>query len=120
MAFGGVLGIWLGGVVAGRYGWRAAFVALGVPGFLLARLASGLREPRRRPPPTIRATVKSWYARGRVGAHEALRLGAPLIWLTLAGAALSGVLDVFEGLPRVLDTAGFSACGGTGIVWTGF
>src|SRR5207249_8828234 len=78
MAFGGVLGIWLGGVLAERYGWRAAFVALGVPGFLLALFASRLREPRRQAPPTIRATVKSWYARGRVGAHEALRLGAPL------------------------------------------
>src|SRR6266550_4221943 len=77
-------------------------------------------EPRRRPPPTIRATVKSWYARGRVGAHEALRLGAPLIWLTLAGAALSGVLDLFDGLPRGLDTAVFSACVSIGIVWTVF
>jgi len=120
MAFGGVLGIWLGGVLAERYGWRAAFVALGVPGFLLALLASRLREPRRRPPPPIRATVKSWYARGRVRAHEALRLGAPLIWLTLAGAALSGVLDLFDGLPRGLDTAVFSACVSIGIVWTVF
>src|SRR6266568_7093021 len=118
MAFGGVLGIWLGGVLAERYGWRAAFVALGVPGFLLALLASRLREPRRQAPPTIRATVKSWYARGRVGAHEALRLGAPLIGLTLAGAALSTVLDVFEGLPRGLDTAVFAACVSIGIVWT--
>src|SRR5207244_1144266 len=98
-----------GGVAAERYGWRAGFVALGVPGLLLALLASRLREPRRRPPPTIRATVKSWYARGRVGAHEALRLGAPPIWLTLAGAVLSGVLDLFDGLPRGLDTAVFSA-----------
>ncbi len=118
MAFGGVLGIWLGGVLAERYGWRAAFVALGVPGFLLALLASRLREPRRQAPPTIRATVKTWYARGRVGAHEALRLGAPLIGLTLAGAALSAVLDVFEGLPRGLDTAVFAACVSIGIVWT--
>ena len=112
------LGIWLGGVLAGRYGWRAAFVALGAPGFLFALLASRLREPRRRPPPTIRATVESWYARGRVGAREGLRLGTPLIWLTLAGAALSGVLDLIEGLPRGLDTALFAACVSIGIVWT--
>src|SRR5207249_6627992 len=118
MAFGGVLGIWLGGVLAERYGWRAAFVVLGVPGFLLALLASRLREPRRRPPPTIRATVEGWYARGRVGAREALRLGAPLMWLTLAGTVLSGALDRFDGLPRGLDTAVFSACVSIGIVWT--
>src|SRR2546428_7968368 len=118
MAFGGVLGIWLGGVLAERYGWRAAFVALGAPGFRLALLGSRLREPRRRPPPTIRATVESWYARGRVGVREALRLGAPLIWLVLAGAALSGALDLFQGLPHGLDTAVFAACVSIGIVWT--
>src|SRR6266550_4037556 len=73
-----------------------------------------------RPGCASRAGVKSWYARGRVGAHEALRLGAPLIWLTLAGAALSGVLDLFDGLPRGLDTAVFSACVSIGIVWTVF
>jgi len=95
-------------------------VALGVPGFLLALLASRLREPRRRPPPTIRVTVESWYARGRVGARAALRLGAPLMWLTLAGAALSGLLDLFVGQPRGIDTAVFSACVSIGIVWTVF
>ena len=118
MAFGGVLGIWLGGVLAQRYGWRAAFVVLGVPGFLLALLASRLREPRRGPPGTVRATVLDWYQRGRVGAREALRFGAPLLWLTVAGAALSGILDLFDGLPRGLDTAAFSASVSVGIIWT--
>jgi MFS family permease len=118
MAFGGVLGIWLGGVLAERYGWRAAFVALGAPGFVLAVLASRLREPSRRPPGTIRATVSNWYNRGRVGAREALRVGAPLAWLSVAGAALSGVLDLFETLPRGLDTAVFSACVSAGAIWT--
>src|SRR5258708_37948637 len=117
MAFGGVLGIWLGGVLAELYGWRAAFVALGVPGFPLALLASRLREPRRRPPPTIRATVVNWYARGLVGAREALRLGAPLIWLTLAGAALSGAFDLFDGLPRGLDTPVFAAFVSIALLW---
>src|SRR5256886_11990800 len=46
MAFGGVLGIWLGGVLAEHYGWRAAFVVLGVPGFLLAILASDRKSTR--------------------------------------------------------------------------
>src|SRR5438552_15299835 len=120
MAFGEVIGIWHGGVLAARYGYRVAFVALGARCFLLALLASRTHEPRRRPPPAIRATVEGWYARGRVGAREALRLGALLIWLTLAGAALSGVLDRFEGLPRGLDTAMFAACVSIGIVWTVF
>jgi len=113
-----VLGIWLGGVLAERYGWRTAFVALGVPGFLLALLASRLREPRGRPPATIRATVQSWYTRGRVGAREAVRLAAPLIGLTLAGAGVSGALDLFLARPGGLDTAVFAACVSIGIVWT--
>jgi len=47
MAFGGVLGIWLGGVLAERYGWRAAFVALGAPGILLgvARVPAARAAP---------------------------------------------------------------------------
>lgn len=118
MAFGGVLGIWLGGVLAQSYGWRTAFVAMGVPGVLLALLASRLREPRRRPPPTIRTAIESWLARGRSHAREALRLGAPLIWLTLVGAALSGVLELVRGLPPGLDTAVFGACVSLGVVWT--
>src|SRR2546422_9172825 len=40
--------------------------------------------------------------------------------ITLVGAALSGVLDLFDGLPRGLDTAVFSACVSIGIVWTVF
>src|SRR5207302_10268926 len=99
-------------------GWRAAFVALGVPGFVLALLASRLREPQRRPLATIRATVEGWYARGRARARQALRLGKPLIWLTLAGVALSSALDVFQGLPPGLDTAVFAACVSIGVVWT--
>jgi len=118
MAFGGVLGIWLGGVLAERHGWRFAFVALGIPGFLLALLASRLREPRRRPPPTIRATVESWYARGRARLGQARQLGKPLIWLTLAGAGLSGVFAAVPGLPSGLDTAAFAACVSVGVVWT--
>ncbi len=118
MTFGGVLGIWLGGVLAERYGWRAAFVALGVPGFILALLASRLREPQRRAPPSIRATVEGWYDRGRVRARQALVLARPLIWLTLTGAVLSSALDMFRGLPPGLDTAVFGACVSAGIIWT--
>src|SRR3989441_8315066 len=119
MAFGGVLGIWLGGGLAERYGWRTAFVALGVPRFLLPLLASPLRGLRGRPPAAIRATVQSWYTRGRVGAREAVRLAAPLIGLTLARAGGSGPPDLVLAPPGGLDTAVFAACVSIGIVWTG-
>jgi MFS family permease len=45
---GGLIGLGLGGLIADAYGWRAAFLAAGVPGLLLAALsATTLREPRR-------------------------------------------------------------------------
>jgi MFS family permease len=115
MALGGVLGIWLGGVLAERYGWRAAFVAMGAPGVVLALLASRLREPRRRAPAPIITTVRGWYERG---VRQGLAYGKPLLGLTLAGAALSAALDVFRGLPAGIETAVFGAFVTTGIIWT--
>ncbi|MFO1401816.1 MAG: MFS transporter [Steroidobacteraceae bacterium] len=51
-ALGAPLGAWLGsefaGAVAQRYGWRAAFLALGVPGLVIALLVwLTIREPAR-------------------------------------------------------------------------
>lgn len=46
---GSLLGMALGGVIADAYGWRAAFLAAGAPGLLLAILAATtLHEPRRK------------------------------------------------------------------------
>ena len=46
---GGLLGLVIGGIVASAYGWRAAFMIVGLPGLLLALLAAfTLREPRRK------------------------------------------------------------------------
>src|SRR5207249_156874 len=115
MAFGGVLGIWAGGVLAERFGWRAAFVAMGVPGFVLALLASRLREPRRRPPAPLVATVRGWAERG---VRRAMSYGAPLVVLGLAGAAASAVVNRFERVPAAVATAVFAAFLSAGIVWT--
>ncbi len=43
-SLGSVLGVVIGGVVAARWGWRAAFVAVGVPGLLLALLFLLVRD----------------------------------------------------------------------------
>ena len=46
---GSLLGVAFGGLVADAYGWRAAFMIVGLPGLLLAAAtAATLREPRRR------------------------------------------------------------------------
>lgn len=117
MAFGGVLGIWVGGELAERFGWRTAFIVMGVPGFVLAALASQLREPAQRAPAGMRATLKRWMERG---VRPAVQLAAPVIWLSVAGAAASGVLALFEGVPSEVDTAVFAAFVSVGIVWTVF
>jgi MFS family permease len=44
---GGPIGIGLGALVGGLWGWRAAFLVVGVPGSLLALAVSRMHEPRR-------------------------------------------------------------------------
>ena len=45
---GSILGLALGGLIADAFGWRMAFVLVGLPGLLLAGIAAlTLREPRR-------------------------------------------------------------------------
>jgi MFS family permease len=56
---GSALGYLLGGAVAAHWGWRAAFLWAGAPGFLLALALCALREPARstaaRPPGALAA-----------------------------------------------------------------
>ncbi|HVH08892.1 MAG TPA: MFS transporter [Gemmatimonadales bacterium] len=118
MAFGGVLGIWLGGTLAERYGWRAAFVVLGAPGLVLALLASRLREPRQRPPAPIRAAIADWYDRGRGRLRRALVLAQPLLAFALAGVVLAGLFATLGVRRHGLVTAVFAASVSVGVVWT--
>ena len=43
---GSVLGVMLGGVIAARWGWQAAFGVVGIPGLLLALLYLFVRDYR--------------------------------------------------------------------------
>ena len=115
MALGGVLGIWLGGELAAAYGWRTAFVVMGIPGLALSLLASRLREPdRRTPPPLGRSIIVFW--RHRV--VELLRLAAPLFVLTGLGAIVGGTLTVLEVAPSDVDVAVFAVFASVGGAWT--
>src|SRR5262249_12217690 len=49
ITLGGGVGSWLGGPLESVYGWRPALVAVSLPGFVLAALASRLRDPTRPP-----------------------------------------------------------------------
>jgi MFS family permease len=115
MALGGVLGIWFGGVIAERYGWRWAFIWMGVPGLVLALLASRLRELDRRPPPPVVEILKEWW---RHGMHGVTHYVMPLAIWAGVGAMLAGLLALFEGIPSQVGTAVFGACVSAGIAWT--
>jgi len=53
---GSILGLALGGLIADAFGWRMAFVLVGLPGLLLAGIAAlTLREPRRSRPRVVAA-----------------------------------------------------------------
>ena len=72
---GGLLGMVIGGLLADAYGWRSAFVVVGLPGLLMALLVwFTMKEPRRHRPataaaPPIRATFKE--ALGEIRASKA-------------------------------------------------
>jgi MFS family permease len=115
MALGGVLGIWLGGIIAERYGWRWAFIWMGFPGLVLAILASRLRELDRRPPPPILETLRHWF---RQGLHGVTHYVMPLAICAGIGALVAGVLALFEGIPSQVTAAVFSVGVSIGIAWT--
>ncbi|MGH7538256.1 MAG: spinster family MFS transporter [Gemmatimonadales bacterium] len=115
MAMGGILGVWLGGLLAETYGWRLAFVWMGAPGFVLAVLASQLREPARRPPTPIGTALRRLTT---TTIRRVAWLALPLIGLTTLGAAVSGILLLFKRIPSEVDTAVFAMFVGLGVAWT--
>ena len=115
MALGGVLGIWLGGLLAEVYGWRLAFLWVGVPGFALALAASRLREPERRPPTPLATTLRRFTT---TGLKRALHYAYPLIWLTIVGTLASGVLVLIPRVPSTMVVGVFGMFVGIGIAWS--
>lgn len=114
-ALGGVSGVWLGGVLAEAYGWRLAFLWLGIPGFGLAVLASRLREPERRPPTPLATTLRRFTT---TGVRRALRYAYPLIGLSALGTVAAGVLLLIRVVPNEMTVAVFGMFVGVGVAWT--
>ncbi|HEY8104604.1 MAG TPA: MFS transporter [Gemmatimonadales bacterium] len=110
IALGGVLGIGLGGVLEKHYGWRVAFLVVGIPGMLCAMAAARLVDPTR-PPSTV--TLRAFFA-GRDGALAMLRRDflCTMIGTVLglgAAVTLGGVYD------SKLDIAVLGAAMGLGL-----
>jgi MFS family permease len=114
-AVGGILGIWLGGVIAVRYGWRWAFISMGVPGLLLTVLAARIREVNQRAPAPLRTTVLKWY---RAGVRRAVRYVLPVAVLSGLGAIAASVLDLTFGVSFDKSMAVFGVFVAAGLVWT--
>ncbi len=101
---GSVLGVMLGGVIASRWGWQAAFGVVGFPGLVLALLylkvrdyrtvemAPGLAEKRQSLGATVRHIVRV-LARSRT-----------MLWVCIGGAAqLIVVSALWSWLPSFLN-----------------
>jgi len=114
-ALGGILGIWLGGVIAVKYGWRWAFIVMGVPGLVLTVLAARIREVNQRAPTPVRETMRRWY---RAGVRRAVRYVMPVAALSAAGAAAATIMDLSFGLSFEMSMAVFGAFVAAGLVWT--
>ena len=125
---GAALGYIVGGLVAARYGWRAAFYVAGVPGVLLAVWVWRLPDPPRgaqdAPAALAAAPVApagSWgvYARLlRNRAYLLTVLGYAAYTFALGGMAfwMPSFLERVRGVAAVSATAGF----GEIVVVTGF
>jgi predicted MFS family arabinose efflux permease len=94
---GSLLGLALGGIIAGAYGWRTAFLLAGLPGLLLAVLVpTTLRNSARsrltaeKPVPAAPATETS-----HITFRGVLRYVMPkkTFWLVAFGAAIKGFIS---------------------------
>src|SRR4029077_19108483 len=101
---GAVLGVMLGGLIATRWGWQAAFGVVGFPGLLLALLYLKVRDYR-----TVDLTPaldKATRSLGETVAHIAKMLAQSrtMLWVCIGAAAqLIVVSAVWSWLPSFLN-----------------
>ena len=101
---GSVLGVMLGGVIAARWGWQAAFGVVGFPGLLLALLYLKVRDYR-----TVElgpAMAQRRNSPAQAVRHIALVLARSrtMLWVCIGGAAqLIVVSALWSWLPSFLN-----------------
>jgi MFS family permease len=111
LALGGVLGILAAGQLEAVYGWRVAFMALGLPGFGLALLAARLRDPAAAMLPPVLEQLRHLA----LGARSLVRATAPLLAGLAAGAVAALALDRWYGGNPAMDAAAFAVCASAGL-----
>lgn len=90
ISIGSLLGMALGGIIAGSWGWRAAFLVAGAPGLLLAILtAFTLVEPRRA------TKFKQSATTPHIPITQALAVLSrkPTFWLLALGGAFAAMVS---------------------------
>jgi MFS family permease len=112
LAVGGVLGILLAGQLEVLYGWRVAFLALGVPGFVVAALVLRLPDPTRLLPQNRLLHELSEIG---VGFTSLVATCAPILAGLAVGGLAAFLLDRHYGADSRADAAAFSACAVLGI-----
>jgi MFS transporter, Spinster family, sphingosine-1-phosphate transporter len=101
---GSVLGVMLGGLIAARWGWQAAFGVVGFPGLLLALLYIKVRDYRTvELPPRQDSTMRSKRSAAKAIARQLVR-SPTMLWVCVGGAAQILVLSaVWAWLPSFLN-----------------
>jgi predicted MFS family arabinose efflux permease len=101
---GSVLGVMLGGLIAARWGWQAAFGVVGVPGLVLALLYLKVRDYR-----TVSMTPEMSAKRQSLGETirhivKVMTRSRTLLWVCIGGAAqLIVVSALWSWLPSFLN-----------------
>jgi MFS transporter, Spinster family, sphingosine-1-phosphate transporter len=101
---GSVLGVMLGGLIAARWGWQAAFGVVGFPGLLLALLYLKVRDY-----PTVEITPRHDRAmrstrRAALAVAKALIRSRTMLWVCVGAAAqLIVVSAIWSWLPSFLN-----------------
>ncbi len=112
IALGGVLGIGLGGVLEQYYGWRIAFMVVGMPGLLCAFLAGRLIDPTRVP---TQLTLRGYLRNVEGGISAVFKEFGFTILGVIGGLGIAYVLDSVYGATSRLDVAAFGAAVGVGL-----
>jgi MFS family permease len=115
VSLGGVLGLLLGGLLEAEYGWRVAFMTVGVPGFVCALLVARLADPARPPAPI---TVRSFLRVFQLNTVALIRQLWPLLIFGVIGVLTAYRLDWLYGADSKLDVAALSAAIGLGLTLT--
>ncbi|WP_431276073.1 MFS transporter [Variovorax ureilyticus] len=103
-SIGSVLGVMLGGVIAARWGWQAAFGVVGVPGLVLALLYIKVRDYRTvELTPRIERATRSTQGTARAIVKRLMR-SKTLLWVCIAAPAqLILVSAIWAWLPSFLN-----------------